>query len=197
MSFGLMITTSAALLTPHARLRIGPVPVMMAGPPSPSSEPIPAELADLSGALLNVEERVTVSYSGSAASRERRVRRTKRPSKEERFNLSPEPAGYKRMSAFCTADSINLEEAISTLTNERFVTDRPLARRLAITSYTDVVHCRFFSQPNPDAQANATEIIRDAFLFPCARTHHASRTTQVAPRAHAPQACGTRTATIC
>ena len=85
---------------------------------------------------------MTVSFIGTAASRERRVRRTVRPNKEERWQNSPEPAGYKRMSAFCTVDSINLEDAIDRLTGFS-----SFGERLSITSYTDVVHCRFFTKP--------------------------------------------------
>ena len=60
-------------------------------PPTPDEK----LLAELAGASLNVEERVMVTfetevtYSSSAASRERRVRRTRRPNKEERWQKSP------------------------------------------------------------------------------------------------------------
>ena len=135
-------------------------------PPTPDEK----LLAELAGASLNVEERVIVTfetevtYSSSAASRERRVRRTRRPNKEERWQKSPEPEGYGRMSAFCTADSINLEEAITALTGFS-----DFGERASITSYTDVVHCRFLSQPvaaDPSASAPPPTVTRDAFLFP-------------------------------
>ena len=37
--------------------------------------------------------------------------------------------------------------------------------RLSITSYTDVVHCRFLAKP----ETKNEKVVRDAFLFPCAR----------------------------
>lgn len=109
----------------------------------------------LSGPVLNEEMRVTVSYSGSAASRERRVRRTRRPNKEERWQSSPEPEDYRRMAAFCTFDTIDLEEAITALTNVS-----AFGETISITSYTDVVHCRF------EATQPGGVVLRDAFLFP-------------------------------
>jgi uncharacterized Rmd1/YagE family protein len=109
----------------------------------------------LSGPVLNEEMRVTVSYSGSAASRERRVRRTRRPNKEERWQSSPEPEDYRRMAAFCTFDTIDLEEAITALTNVS-----AFGETISITSYTDVVHCRF------KATQPGGVVLRDAFLFP-------------------------------
>ena len=114
-----------------------------------------------------------ITYSGSAASRERRVRRTRRPSKEERWQRSSEPAGYSRMSAFCTFDSISLEESISVLTGFS-----SFSERVSITSYTDVVHARFTSAPrltssvdtkapsSPRTPASDGRECRDAFLFP-------------------------------
>ena len=118
---------------------------MCTAPPAPG----------LSGPVLNEEMRVTVSYSGSAASRERRVRRTRRPNKEERWQSSPEPEDYRRMAAFCTFDTIDLEEAITALTNVS-----AFGETISITSYTDVVHCRF------EATQPGGVVLRDAFLFP-------------------------------
>ena len=100
-----------------------------------------------------------------AASRERRVRRTRRPNKEERWQRSPEPAGYRRFSAFCTCDAIDLEEAITALT-----AFSSFGERLSITSYTDVVHCRFLAKP----ETKNEKVVRDAFLFPCTRPLTAS-----------------------
>ena len=144
-------------LPPHARRAEAPRATEV--PPPQPAEPPTEALADLRGALLNEEEKVTVTYSGSAASRERRVRRTRRPNKEERWQRSPEPAGYRRMSAFCTCDAIDLEEAITALT-----AFSSFGERLSITSYTDVVHCRFLAAPEDEKK-----VVRDAFLFPCAR----------------------------
>ena len=81
-----------------------------------------------------------------------------------------EVEGYRRMSAFCLVDSINLEESITALTSFS-----QFGERLSITSYTDVVHCRFFAEPSGTAgtgEAGTGNIgsgdsgIRDAFLFP-------------------------------
>ena len=131
---------------------------------SSSQQPPPGtKLSDLSGASLNEEERVTVTYSGSAKSRERRVRRTRRPNKEERWQTSSEPVGFRRMSAFCTADTINLEDAVQALTGFS-----SYGERLSITSYTDVVHCRF--QKQSELPLSEPPVIRDAFLFPYGAT---------------------------
>lgn len=136
-----------------------------------NSEDIPVDRVfsepDADGAVLNFEERVSVYYSGGAKSRERRVRRTRRPNREERWQLSPEPSGYRRMSAFCNVDSIDLERAI-----ESIMTLNKYGRHLAIKSYTDVVHCRFFWKKNlTDAEIENMTLmaqydIRDAFVFP-------------------------------
>lgn len=145
----LVAHAQAFKLAPSLRDRVRPVHMLAEIEPAPG----------FSGPVLNEEERVTVSYSGSAASRERRVRRTRRPNKEERWTNSPEPEDYRRMAAFCTFDSIDLEQAITVLTNFS-----SFGERLSITSYTDVLHCRFFSSAKPDAT------IRDAFLFPYGST---------------------------
>ena len=101
------------------------------------------------------QERVSVMYSGSAASRERRVRRTRRPPKEERWATSVEPEGYGRFSAFCNFDSISLDDSIQLLTRDpKFAA---FGDRLSVTSYTDVVHCRW-----TDTEGEYS----DAFLFP-------------------------------
>ena len=164
---------ATSLLLPRLpQLRRAPAP-QLAAPAVEFSNT--STLGDLYGVELNEEERVTVSFLGSAASRERRVRRTVRPNKEERWQNSPEPAGYKRMSAFCTVDSINLEDAIDRLTGFS-----SFGERLSITSYTDVVHCRFFTKPMPQFPSLGDETmpppavqqpsIRDAFLFPYGST---------------------------
>ena len=117
----------------------------------------------IGGAVLNEELKVTVQYLGSAASRQRRVRRTKRPPPDERWRLSVEPAGYMRMSAFCNFRAINLEDLIDLLEGD--VSFRRFGERVSITSYTDVVHVRFVS---PEIALNGVtpRLIRDAFLFP-------------------------------
>ena len=81
-----LLGLSQQAFTSGVRGRLRPaVPAVRRAPcANPSAvvapEPPPPEpLADLSGATLNEEQKVTVTYSGSAASRERRVRRTRRP----------------------------------------------------------------------------------------------------------------------
>lgn len=59
------------------------------------------------------------------------------------------------MAAFCTFDTIDLEEAITALTNVS-----AFGETISITSYTDVVHCRF------EATQPGGVVLRDAFLFP-------------------------------
>ena len=122
------------------------------------------------GAMWNEEQKVTVQYLGGAASRQRRVRRTRRPSPEERWRLSAEPAGYRRMSAFCNFATINLESAMELLASDaRF---RAFGERMSITSYTDVVHCRFSSPEGSVASAGSVTSagVRDAFLYPYGAT---------------------------
>ena len=101
------------------------------------------EEGEIGGVVLNEEMQVTVQFLGSAASRQRRVRRTRRPPPEERWRLSAEPAGYRRMSSFCVFDTTNLEELVDKLAGD--VGFRQFGERISITSYTDVVHCRFVS----------------------------------------------------
>lgn len=152
------LTWHASIISP-ASSRTPRVPMkMQSSPPTPSPLTSEEVLADLSGARLNEEERVTVTYSGSAASRERRVRRTRRLPKEERWQRSVEPEGYRRMSAYCIVDSINLEDAITVLTSMA-----SFGERVSITSYTDVAHARFTEVGGP----TAVPYVRDAFLFPC------------------------------
>lgn len=117
---------------------------------------------EIGGAVLNEELYVTVQYLGGAASRQRRVRRTRRPPPEERWRLSAEPAGYLRMSAFCNSSTISLQESIDLIASN--VGFRRFGERVAITSYTDVVHCRFTTPPLSDSEQ---PVVRDAFLFPC------------------------------
>lgn len=68
----------------------------------------------LGGAELNEEVRLSVQYLGGPASRQRRVRRTKRQSREERWRQSSLAyrEGHSRMSAFCSFDTLDLEGAV-------------------------------------------------------------------------------------
>ena len=112
--------------------------------------------------VLNEEKTVTVTYTGGATGRTRRVRRATRPPIEERWAQQTadalEEPGYRRMSAFCNFGALNLEAAAELLAaDDRF---RAFGDRLSVVSYADVVHCRFMKLGDQE--------LRDAFLFPCA-----------------------------
>jgi len=83
---------------------------------APTDNPAPADTPYF-GAELNEELRLSVQYLGGPASRQRRVRRTKRPSREERWRQSSLAyrEGHMRMSSFCSFNSIDLELAIELL----------------------------------------------------------------------------------
>jgi len=111
--------------------------------------------------VLNEEESVTVYYLGGSESRKRRVRRSSRPPPEERWRQSASDynaaSDYEtgRMSAYCTYLAIDLEDAVRRLeSRDEF---RIFGERATITSYSDVVHCSFYS---------SAAGIRDAFIFP-------------------------------
>ncbi len=126
--------------------------------PAVATEPSPpvVDEAMLGAARLNEELRVTVTYSSGPQGRARRVRRTKRPSLEERWRSSAaDIAGFSRMSAFCNFGSINLEEAVGVLEREERL--RAFGERISIVAYADVVRARWTD--------SAGEHI-DAFLFP-------------------------------
>ena len=164
-------TQSAGLLPLHlvgSRRARAPSPrAEMAPAPASASDPPPGMDDALYGSNALEQERVSVMYSGSAASRERRVRRTRRPPKEERWATSVEPEGYGRFSAFCNFDSISLDDSIQLLTRDpKFAA---FGDRLSVTSYTDVVHCRWLSTFDSAGSPGAPPgppLIRDAFLFP-------------------------------
>lgn len=117
---------------------------------------------DLGGAVLNEEMKVTISYTGGAKGRTRRVRRARRPPLEERWRQQSDdlPPGYHRMSAYCNFGALNLEAAAEILAvDDRF---RAFGDRLSVVSYADVVHCRFTA---PESEGEGLDEL-DAFLFP-------------------------------
>ncbi|EOD07720.1 hypothetical protein EMIHUDRAFT_218258 [Emiliania huxleyi CCMP1516] len=126
---------------------------------------------DLGGPSLNEELRLSVQYLGGPASRQRRVRRTKRPPPEERWRQSALAwrEGHGRCSSYCSFMSIDLDSAIELLEkSERW---RAFGQKLSIVSYADVA--------GPVSFVLIRREQRDAFLFPYGSAGADSEATQL------------------